>query len=168
MVIEALSRRHDCSYFSCGDPEMDAYLRVYARQNQERDLRRTWVAVAEAGDPLVIGYYTLCAHCIRRESIPIQRLPRYPIPAILLARLAVADTHQGQGVARRLLGDAFRRRVAIADQVGATVLVVDALNEDVAQRLYLPRRFERTLDNPLRLYVPMATIRSAVRTAERV
>lgn len=51
---------------------------------------------------------------------------RYPMPIILLARLAVDGRYQGQRLGARLLAEALRRAVAASDAAAARVVVVDA------------------------------------------
>ena len=162
MFIELLRTGHPCAEFTCGHAAMDAYLRQYAHQNQKRGLGATFVAVSSPGAGEVIGYYTLCASSIARELLPEKHLPQYPIPAILLARLAVAVTAQGQGIARALLRDAFVRVAQGADIVGAAFLLVDPLTEEVAKHLYAPLGFRPVLDGSARLYLPMHTVRRGV------
>ena len=61
----------------------------HALENDRRGLGRTYVAIAEEADQ-VIGYVTLCSNSVHFENVPTEKMPHYPIPAILIARLAVA------------------------------------------------------------------------------
>lgn len=61
-----------------------------------------------------------------------RRLPRYPVPVLRLARLAVDGSAKGRGV-----GSALRRSVLLlaarmSDEVGCVGLVVDAKPDAVA------------------------------------
>ena len=69
MNIEPLSADHDRSAFDCGEPSLNDYLQRYARQNDERHLGRTYVAVAP-GQKRVLGYYTLSTGAVARETLP--------------------------------------------------------------------------------------------------
>ncbi len=51
-----LEKGHDRSVFDCGKPELNEYLKKFARQTQDRDGAKTYVALNR--NP-VIAYYTL-------------------------------------------------------------------------------------------------------------
>ncbi len=98
-----LTKAHDRAAFDCGVPSLNSYLQRSARQNQDRDIGRTCVAL-EPGQVRVWGYYTLSSASTEFEEYPENAgLPRYPIPAVLLARLAVDKQRHGQGLGRELL-----------------------------------------------------------------
>jgi predicted N-acetyltransferase YhbS len=70
-----------------------------------------WV---ESGSQTVVGYFTLAAHLLRRVDVPkgIGRGSPEVIPTILLARLALDHTLQGQGIGGQLLFDALERTIS--------------------------------------------------------
>jgi hypothetical protein len=85
------SKAHDRTAFSCGAPELDRYLREHASQDIKRDIARVFVAVRPEATT-VCGYYSLSATSFQRDELPAEqakKLPRYPVPAVLLGRLAV-------------------------------------------------------------------------------
>src|SRR5262245_24396139 len=87
--IEAINRSHDLSAFDCGQSALNEYLRKYALSNQQNRSARNYVV---ARGKLVAGFYTLAAGSVQADSAPLRikkGLGRYPIPIILLARLAV-------------------------------------------------------------------------------
>lgn len=54
----------------------------------------------------MLGYFTLASSAIAFENLPpdeSQKLPKHPVPTILLGRLAVDRTQQGQGLGETLL-----------------------------------------------------------------
>jgi len=57
-------------------------------------------------------------------------MPRHPIPAALLARLAVDTTVQGRGIGAWLLRDAMLRTLSAAESMGIRVLLVHSIDED--------------------------------------
>ena len=96
ILIEPLAKQHDRAAFSCGVPELDRYLTEQASQDVRRRMASVFVA---AIDKRVIGFYSLSAIAISRESLPVdivRKLPKYPIPAVLLGRLATDTSFQGQ------------------------------------------------------------------------
>jgi hypothetical protein len=64
IVVESFDRtRHHRADFQCGQPPLDDFLRTLVTQYEKRRLGKTFVAVL-AGDPKVIGYYTLAAGAV--------------------------------------------------------------------------------------------------------
>jgi GNAT superfamily N-acetyltransferase len=147
--------------FSCGEEELDRYFRQQAGQDQRRNVASCFLFIRSA-DMKIVGYFTLSATAVGAEELPesvIRRLPRYPnLPAILLGRLAVDQEFHGQGFGRRLLIAALRTARDATSQVAAVVVVVEALHETAA-RFYEAFGFSRFNDTPLRLFIPVASIR---------
>ena len=159
MVIQPLSRTHDRNDFDCGEESLNRFLRALARQDADRDLGVTFVAVAEAGDTKILGYYTLAMSEVERLIVPQKNLPpERPVPVALLGRLAVDRRAQGHGLGERLLFDALQRAQQASSHMGAFAVVVDALNED-AQRFYARYGFQPLSDDPLHLYLSLKEIR---------
>jgi GNAT superfamily N-acetyltransferase len=158
--IEGLERAHDRAAFSCGKPPLDQFIQRLVGQYEKRNLGRTYVAV-RSGEKRVIGYYTLAAGSIAFQNLPeptARKLPRHPAPVILLARLAVDGSAQGQGLGAALLIDALSRCLTIADKVGVHAVDVDAIDEQAAD-FYARFGFSPLPDDALHLFLPIATIR---------
>ncbi len=139
--LELLSRDHRSlvSAFDNDEPELVTYLRRWALRHQERDrLGRTWIAIDDAaGVQRLAGFFTLSAASLERQLVTagdLARLPRFPIPAVLLARLAVDRRVQGQGLGTWLFDEALRKTLVLATEgpIGFRVLVTDAKNERAA------------------------------------
>ena len=161
VAIDETLGDHDRAAFSCGAEPLDRYFRERAGQEQRRNVASCFVLVDREA-PAIVGYYTLSASTVVASELPeafAKRLPRYPnLPGILLGRLAVDARYQGQGFGRRLLVDALRRARDVTAQVGAIVVLVDAKDE-AAARFYETFGFTRFEAEPLRLFLPIATIR---------
>ncbi len=124
--------RHDLSTFDSGEPGLDLWLREHAAGAEARRVARTFVWVPSAGPPdVVVGYYSLTGHRLVREALPTSMGRGSPaeIPAVLLARLALDQVHQGAGTGGALLADALGRIVIATETVAARFVVVDALHE---------------------------------------
>lgn len=160
LIFEPLSSQHKRDDFDCGEETLNRYLRQYASQHQKKNIGRVFVAV-EVGQQKVLGYYTLANGSVAFASVPDAKgLPReYPIPVILLARLAVDNSMRGQGLGAALLFDALKRAAEVAEVSAAYAVIVDALHEQ-AKRFYLHYEFEESLDDPLRLFLPLSDIRA--------
>jgi GNAT superfamily N-acetyltransferase len=161
-AVERLDRSHERGEFTCGKGPLDNFLRTLVSQYEKRRLGRTYVAV-RPGDKRVLGYYTLAAGAVSFEHLPSQvkkKLPRHPVPVVRLARLAVDRAAQGRGLGRFLLADALRRCLSLAGQLGVHAVVVDAI-DDQAKAFYEGYGFAALEDDPLHLYLPLATVEDA-------
>jgi GNAT superfamily N-acetyltransferase len=154
-----LERGHDLSAFACGEPELDNYLRKYAWQNHQNRSARTYVTARESR---VVGYYTLAAGSVRRDDAPprvAKGQGNYPLPIILLARLAVDRTEQGKGLGAALLKDALLRAAQAADLIGCRAILVHA-KDQLAQAFYSKYGFESSPVDALHLYLLMKDIKA--------
>lgn len=158
-TIEPFGKHHDRTAFSCGRPPLDDFIRVRVSQYEKRRLGKTFVAVPP-GKPRVIGYYTLASGAVVFEHLPpdaARKLPKHPVPVVLLARLAVDQSVHGQGLGEGLLFDALQRTLTLSSDLGVHAVEVDAL-DDAAAAFYRKYGFTALLDNPLHLYLPIATV----------
>jgi len=159
-TIRRLDNGHDRAAFDCGQPMLNEWLKDRAGQFDRRDLSRTFVATRH-GEVRVVGYYAVSTHRVVYEALPAAEakgLPRLDIPVVLIGRLAVDHTVQGQGLGALLLVDALRRSLQISEQVGIRAVEVDAL-DDAARNFYLKFGFRSLLDDPRHLFLPMQEIR---------
>jgi ribosomal protein S18 acetylase RimI-like enzyme len=155
--IELLAALHDRRNFSCGEPDLDEYLRRFARQHAESKISRTYVG---AKGEQILGYYSLAMSAIRKEHLPEQhqkRFPNYPVPVARLARLGVDQRQQGKGLGKLLLTDALYRCYRLSDEIGSVGVVVDAKHER-AQSFYRQFNFEAFPETHLTLWLPIAAI----------
>lgn len=123
---------HDLLTFTCGEESLDRWLRDQALAATKRGTARTWVWTDDGN---VVAYYALAAHKVVRAEVPanVGRGGPAEIPAVLLARLALAQHLRGQGLGPVLVADALERVVSASQIVGARLVVVDAIAEPVAQ-----------------------------------
>lgn len=138
LLIELLASRQDRAGFRCGDDRLDRYLRDQAGQDFRRRLSRTFVAVQVEQPTRILGYYTLSATSVAPGQVPddvARRLPRIPVPAALIGRLAVAAEAARRGLGRILVADAVKRTLVASASVAIAVLVVDPI-DDGARRFY--------------------------------
>lgn len=157
-VCEALSKKHDRKQFTCGVEALDNYLRQSASQDVKRKSAAVFVMVPEDEPKRIAGFYTLCATSVELSGLPkevTKRLPRYPqVPGILIGRLARDENFPGVG--SLLLADALSRCVRSAEEIAATLIVVDAKNE-AAVAFYQKFGFHLLPRLKARLFLPMAT-----------
>jgi len=165
LLIAPLNPGHDRRGFRCGVTALDDYIHKQASQDVKRRISRVFVATPAGHANVIAGYYTLSSlsvECSQLPGILARKLPRHPIPAALLGRLAVAKTAQGQGIGRMLLTDAIKRTLALSDQIGIHAMIVDAIDEQ-AQRFYQqfgfsPLDWREPGSQQRRLFLPLKSI----------
>jgi GNAT superfamily N-acetyltransferase len=157
---EPLDARHVVDAFDCGEPALDDWLKQFARQAQASGSARTYVTTSDA--TVVVGYYALAAAQVEpaeaTERLRKGEPRRRPVPAVLLARLAVDRRHQGAGVGRSLLQDAVLRSLQAADSIGVRAMLVHAKHER-ARAWYEQNGFEPSPTDPLHLMLPVKDLR---------
>lgn len=138
---QALEASHRLDEFDCGKPALNDWLTRYARQAQASGSAKTYVIVE---DERVAGYFSLTVGQIDTLEAP-ERVRKgmgsYPIPVVILARLAVSLPDQGRGIGVGMLQEAIRRTLAIADQAGVRAMLTHPIDEEAA-RFYLRFGFE--------------------------
>ena len=160
LVIKPLVSRHDRPGFHCGVASLDDYIRKQARQDVKRRVSRVFVADAAEHPNTIVGYYTLSTLSIEFSQLPealARKLPRHPVPAALLGRLAVKQQAQGHGVGGMLPVDAIKRTLAISDDIAIYAMVVDAIDER-AQGFYEQFGFSPLSSGSRRLFLPLKSI----------
>ena len=124
--------RHDSAGFDSGQGDLDAWLRTSAATAARSRVAQTFVWVGEdhgAQAGRVLAFYALSAHAVARAEAPsrIGRGVPDPVPAALIAKLALDRSLQGSGLGAVLLVDALERILRAGEQGPAVrAIVVDA------------------------------------------
>ncbi|MBI3298460.1 MAG: GNAT family N-acetyltransferase [Elusimicrobia bacterium] len=158
-VLEPISREHERDRFDCGNGDLNAFLSRYARQSEDLGLARTFVAVSPK-ELIVQGYYSMRSGQVEVVTLPpgdTKRFPRYPVPVVHLARLAVDRNARGQGLGEFLLLDALDRALAASRKIAAFAVEVVAVDA-AARGFYLKYGFKELVDDQLHMYLPMRTV----------
>lgn len=165
-VSEPLDGDHELEQFACGVDVLDLWLRRHARHAQAMRTARTFVW--HCSDRVVVAYFSLAAHLVRRAELPqkVGRGSPDSIPSVLLARLALDRALQGQGLGGELLWDALSRACAAADVAAARLVVVDAIDASAAS-FYSHHGFVAVPGNPHRLVQKVSDIAAALQSAPR-
>ena len=133
--VAKLTAEHDYASFDCGNDALNRFIKQHALQGQRAGISQTYVAAVEKR---IVGFHTLVVGEITHDDAPerlAKGLPRFPIPVIILARLAVDESWKGKGLGAALVVDAMRRILNAADIAGVRAMVVHAKDED-AKRFY--------------------------------
>jgi len=166
---EPISRRHNRDTFDCGEAALNEFLQRYARKSHEAGGAKTFLAISDAGEETILGYYSLSPASVAHAGTPeiVRRgLPRYEMPAFRLARLAVDLKMQGQGLGGQLLLAAGKRCLLAAVEVGGVAMLIDAKSARVAA-WYQSYGALPLLDAPLSLMLPLTTIEAALKAAKK-
>jgi GNAT superfamily N-acetyltransferase len=159
---EPLGKQHRLDAFECGEPALNEWLKRHARNVHASGSARVFVTTLEDGET-VVGYYALAAAQVAPDEATERalegQLRSRPVPAILLARLAVDRTHQRAGLGRSLLQDVMLRCLDAAEAIGARVLLVHAKHE-AAKAWYMQYRFEESPTDPLHLLMLLKDVRA--------
>lgn len=159
--LEPLDDDHDLDPFRCGQADLDDWLSRQAR-HATRQGTRTYVLVEEAAQT-VSGYFAVAPHLLERNEAPRRMGRGAPsrIPAILLAKFAVHERLQHQGLGAELLVHALTTIIAAARAAGGRVVLVDAI-DDRAVRFYRAHNFEPLPARPDRLVMKLSTAARAL------
>jgi predicted N-acetyltransferase YhbS len=160
--IVPFNRAFDRGSFACGKPELDVWLKTQAGQQEKSGNTRTFLAVASSTG-CVVGYYATTTYRLELDETARafgSGRRRYPVPAVLLARLAVDERWQGQRLGSRLLVHALRGFAEASERVGFEVVVVHAIDRS-AFTFYARAGFTPFEDHDLHLYMP---VKDLVRT----
>ncbi len=158
--IERISKTHERDSFDCGNGRLNDFLESFAQEHDRKEISRTYVAV-RPGDPAIKGYYTVRNRHVEIRDLPeeVKRgLPRYPVPVVHLARLAVSEDAQGSGLGACLLVSALQLALAVSGKIDAHAVEVVA-KDDRARTFYEKYGFKGLPQDRLYLYLPMPVLK---------
>lgn len=160
MKIELISdiKPSQIANFDCGTEELNFYLKRFAQKNNNLGIGRTFVLLNEL---IVVGYYTVSMAQVEYESLDQEsrrNLPRYPLPAMRIGRLAIDKNMQGQGLGEYLLMDSLERCQRLLKEIAIFAIVVDAKNNQ-AKDFYIHYGFIPYSDRGLSLFLPITTVK---------
>lgn len=129
--VELLSAARTTDPFDSGAVDLDRWLRSSAQVAHSAGTAATYVLCR---GNRVVGYYALAMSAVVHADAPsrLRRGMPDPVPVILLARLAVDRSEQGNRLGGHLVVDALRRCVRAGREFGARAVVVDSIDERAA------------------------------------
>lgn len=160
---QPLDNEHRINGFECGVGSLDVWLVKHARAAAGAGSARTYVVV-DAEQDRVVGYHALTLASIEHVDATTRAqkgMPQNPIPAMLLARLAVDKAVQGKGIGAFLSRDAMSRALSAAEQAGMRILLVHAVNDE-ARAFYEHFGFEASPTDRMILQLLIKDIRRAL------
>jgi predicted GNAT family N-acyltransferase len=142
--------------FSCGNIELDKFINRFALTNDLNGYGKTFVLLDENR---MIGFFTLCSSSIKYDEFPNfneNLFPKYPIPCVRIARLAVQNEYQGKGYGKELLRNALFRIIDVSKRVGVRLVIVDA--KESSKTFYEKYGFTPLIKGKLTYYLLVDTL----------
>ena len=157
--VHKLSIADGVESFDCGHVALNEFLQRFALVNQRSNSSQTY-ASCNAGQ--VAGFYSLAVGSVEpSHSAPrvIKGIPRHLVPVMILARLAIDQRYQRQGLGKALLKNALLRTVQAADIAGIRALLVHAKDEE-ARNWYRQWEFEESPTDAYHLFLLVKDIKA--------
>ena len=153
------------------EPKLAEFFRNSSWTAEQAGASRTFVLDGTAGSPLILGYYTLSMSKLHASVLPAPD-PSFPfgtLPVVRLGNLA-RDTRAPKGTGVRLMGDAFRRILAAAEDVGCFCIILSAKDPGLEKYYDETYGFENlkipktTKDPDQQMYLPLSDVRARLAT----
>jgi predicted N-acetyltransferase YhbS len=122
---------HGTGGFDCDVEPLNLYLKKFALQNHRKNSSRTYVALA---NKRIVGYFSLAYGSVEHDAVPpkiSQGFGRYPVPVLVLARLAVDKSYQKMGLGSALLKQALLKALSAAEIAGLRAIVVHIKDDNM-------------------------------------
>lgn len=164
--VELNKKIHDRSSFNCGEQKLNTFIQTQAARHMAAGISKTLVLPAvdtlSNGMFPICSFYTIAPTSIERKTLPntlSKKLPHYPVPAFLLAQLAVDTACHKKGLGKVTLIKALENLWGITAQMNAYAVIVDCLNAD-AKQFYEKYGFEMLShqNGRDRMYIRMKTL----------
>lgn len=159
--VKEISPKSVLKKFDCEVEALNEFLSRYALKNDELGIGKTFVALNENNQ--IAGYFTLATAQVAYQEIPDdfkEKLPKYPIPALRIARLAVNKDLKRKGIGKWLLAQAFIKAIHVADVTGLYFIIVDA--KETSKSFYEHYGFHKFFDEDLSYFILVDTVRKAM------
>lgn len=159
--IKDIQQKSSLRNFHCEIDTLNEFLSKYALKNDQLGIGKTFVALDQ--QEKIVGYFTLATAQVAYQEIPDDyrgKLPKYPIPALRIARLAVDKEQKGKGIGKWLLAQAFVKIIQVADVTGIYFIIVDA--KETSKSFYEYYGFIKFCDANLTYFILVDTVRKAI------
>jgi predicted N-acetyltransferase YhbS len=147
---------HNVSAFNCGEPSLNLWLEKHALVAVGSRTANTFVVCRGRK---VVGYFSIANGAVdhNKTTAKVRRNTPDPIPATILARLAVDNAEKGHGLGRDLLIDANRRILLAAKHSAARLLIVHPLT-DTAAAFYEKYGFRSLRGDTTAMFITLNTL----------
>lgn len=163
MILESIENisTDDLNNFTCGNKDLDVYFKKYALSNNRSGYGKTFVLRKQNS---IVGFFTLCSSCIKFEEFPNfegQKIPKYPIPCVKIARFAISRNLQNKGFGREMLKQALLKILCVSESVGIRLIIVDA--KQTAASFYEKYGFMKLKEDKFTYYLLMDSLYKAIK-----
>lgn len=162
-------KAHDRAAFSCGVPQINNYLKLTAKKGTKADVVRIWVAIDAENN--IVGFYGINMHAVEVKEMPAsykkKAMKHGLLPAAFIAMVGVDEKHQGNGLGSALVADALERIARASEEIGTCVIMLDVFDDGDGEAVTRRKTYYESFgfiplpDQPLRLFMPVATAREA-------
>lgn len=159
--IKDIRQKTSLKNFDCENQALNEFLSKYALKNDQLGIGKTFVALSP--QEKIVGYFTLATAQVAYREIPDNyrvKLPKYPISALRIARLAVNKELKGKGIGKWLLAQAFIKVSHVADVTGIYFIIIDA--KETSKSFYEHYGFIKFNDEDLTYFILVDTVRKAM------
>lgn len=148
--------------FFCGEPSLDRWLAMQARQSMESHDAVTYLLLDDDRDDRIAGYYCLSAGSVLKDHAPpsVGRRAPEPIPVVRMGRFAIDSDYQGLGWGAELLREALLSAASGAELIGGRALLVDAIGGE-AVAFYRRFGFIESPIHPLQLVKSLRDVKAS-------
>jgi GNAT superfamily N-acetyltransferase len=152
---EKLNSLHQIESFNSGNSQLDDWLKRRAFKNETEGASRTYILCTKTGE--VVGYCSLANGAIAQTAATgrVKRNMPDPIPVMVIGRLAIDQSWQGQGIAKALLRDVILRVLQAAEIAGIRAILVHAISVD-AKHFYKKCGFVASPVEPMTLMLKIS------------
>jgi len=140
--------------FTCGDDELDEFLRTEAKPYALSGITSTTV-VFHNGDTVPIGFFSLSADSIKLSSMEelelgmAFQLPVPFFPAVKITKLAVRSGEQSKGIGEQMIR--LIQGIVFTFPISARLLTVNAVNRERTLAFYERANFIRSHRNDVQV-----------------
>lgn len=140
-------KEYDASAFDCGEVSFNEFLqqgKISRELERKISIPYVCLVVKDNEKPKIIGYFTLASSCLEKRLYPVsnskkRKFPYSTVPTVVIGKLAVCKSVQGQGVGKKLLAEAIKTAYLRSRDVACMALYLKAFDDEVA-------KFYRKLD----------------------
>ena len=163
LAFNSINKKTDVTQFSCTEQALNDYFRKHALTNH---INKVATCIVVSNESSTVGYFCWSSCAVDKTSIAphdAKGLPRYPLPAIKIGRIAVDSKHTGRGMGGLILRYIFDKAIEYSNDSeypAFSFLLVDAKSSRSAE-WYLSYGFKTFVDKHDSLYLPIKTLLKA-------
>jgi GNAT superfamily N-acetyltransferase len=127
--ISSLTPDDQFDGFTCGDEDLDAFLRDDALRLQDQGV--VSVYLGRLDDGRLAGYVALLADFVlvstkEKKDLDLKHDDHPSVPAVKIARLATLTELQGQGIGSALIDFSIDKSLSVSHEIGCRLVTLDA------------------------------------------